>query len=329
MAKIYKDADVSLDALRDKVVAVIGYGSQGKPQSQNMRDSGLNVIIGAGPRERFPDWDEAERDGFEVYTIEEAAKRGDVVHILLPDMVQLKVYERSIHPNLREGVALGFSHGFNIHYGVIKPPKNVDVILVAPKSPGQKLRDNYVEGYGVPSLVAVYQNFSGKAWEIVLAMAKGIGSTRAGVIETTFKEEVETDLIGEQCVLVGGLVELIKNGFEVLVEMGYQPEVVYFEVLNEAKLIMDLIYSRGIVGMLKNVSETARHGGLTVGPRVIDEAVKESMRKAAERVVDGSYAKEWAEEYAKGEKLPRLVGEIEAHQIEAMGGKIRKMLGLE
>ncbi|AEC52260.1 ketol-acid reductoisomerase [Pyrococcus sp. NA2] len=328
MVKVYYDKDVSMEVLKDKTVAIIGYGNQGEAQAKNMRDSGVHVILGLRPGGNS--WKRAEKDGFEVYTIEDAVKRADIVHILIPDLVQPKVYREKIEPYLREGQALGFSHGFNVHYKQIVPPEYVDVIMVAPKSPGKRVREKYLEGFGVPALIAVYQDYSGKAKELALAMAKAIGCTRAGVIETTFKDETESDLIGEQIVLVGGLIELIKKGFEVLVELGYPPELAYFEACNEAKLIMDLIYERGFTGMLKAVSDTAKYGGLTVGPKVIDEHVKENMKKAAERVRNGEFAREWISKAERAkEVLKELMKPIEEHEIERTGKFIRKMSGLE
>jgi ketol-acid reductoisomerase len=324
MTKIYRDQDASLDPLVGKVIGVIGYGSQGRAQALNLRDSGLDVIIGL---RKGRSWEEASKEGFKVYSIAEAVRRSDVILVLLPDMVQPEVWRKEIEPNLRRGMVVDFAHGFNIRFGLIKPPKDVDVIMVAPKSPGRKVREEFLRGRGVPALIAVENNYSGKALEYALAIAKGIGATRAGVIETTFAEETETDLIGEQTVLVGGLMELLKKGFEVLVEMGYKPEVAYFEVVNEAKLIMDLIYEKGLTGMLENVSDTAKFGGLTVGPQVIDERVKENMRKAAERVRNGEFARTWVEEYASGsQNLRRLMSDIEKHKIEETGRLVRRII---
>jgi ketol-acid reductoisomerase len=328
MVKVYFDQDASLDPIKDKTIAVIGYGSQGEAQAKNLRDSGLKVIVGL--RQGGKSWSKAREDGFEVYSIPEATKKGDIVLFLIPDMSQPEVYTEAIAPNMTEGKTLDFAHGFNIHFKQIIPPKNIDVIMVAPKSPGARVRETFLEGFGVPALIAVHQDFSGKAKETALAIAKGIGCTRAGVIETTFKDETESDLIGEQTVLVGGLIELIKNGFEVLVESGYPPELAYFEACNEAKLIMDLIYRRGITGMLQAVSDTAKYGGLTVGPKVIDSHVKENMRKVVENVRSGAFAKEWIEEHRNGEKrLRQLMKEIENHELERVGRFIRKMAGLE
>ncbi|MCS7095500.1 MAG: ketol-acid reductoisomerase [Candidatus Bathyarchaeota archaeon] len=328
MVKVYYDSDVSLEPLNGKTVAIIGYGSQGKAQAQNMRDSGVNVILGLRPE--GSSWSAAVNDGFKVYQVSEAVKRADIVHMLVPDLEQPKVYRSQVEPYMSSGKALCFSHGFNIHFKQIVPPSYVDVMMVAPKSPGPRLRGTYLEGFGVPALVAVYQNPSGKALETALAIAKSLGCTRAGVLETTFKEETETDLVGEQAVLVGGLMELIKKGFEVLVEAGYQPELAYFEVCNEAKLIMDLIYQKGFIGMLRAVSDTAKYGGITVGPKVIDEHVKNSMKKVVERVQNGEFAKEWTEkaENAK-ELLEAMMKEIEEHPIEKVGRFIRKMAGIE
>lgn len=328
MVKVYFDKDASLEILKNKTISVIGYGSQGHAQAQNMRDSELNVIIGLRPEGES--WKRAEKDGFKVYSINEAVKKSDIIFMLIPDMIQPIVYKESIEPYLNEGKVLNFAHGFNIHFKQIIPPKNVDVIMVAPKGPGIRVRETYLSGFGVPALISVYQNYSGKAKDIALAISKALGCTRAGVIETTFKDETESDLIGEQTVLVGGLIELIKNGFEVLVEAGYPPELAYFEACNEAKLIMDLIYQKGIIGMLKAVSDTAKYGGLTIGPKVIDKHVKENMKKVVENVKNGKFAEEWIEEHKKGEKkLKALMEEIEKHELERVGKFIRKMAGIE
>lgn len=324
MVKIYRESDADLSILRGRVIAILGYGIQGRAWALNLRDSGLKVIVGLRPGKSY---DLAKEEGFEVYSVGEATRRGDVVIVLLPDMAQPDVWRSEIEPNLKPGVAVGFAHGFNIRYGLIKPPSNIDVFLLAPKAPGRAVREEYQRGWGVPALVAVHNNYTGNALRIALALAKANGFTRVGVIETTFAEETETDLIGEQTVLVGGLMELIRRGFETLVELGYQPEVAYFEVLNEAKLIMDLIWSRGIYGMLNGVSDTAKYGGLTVGPRIIDESVKARMKEAAERVRSGEFAREWVEEYRSGmSKLMRLMEEIKNHQIERIGEELRRMI---
>jgi ketol-acid reductoisomerase len=328
MIKVYHDEDVKTGYLQGKTIAVIGYGSQGKAQALCLRDSGLNVVVGLRPG--GSSWKAAEADGLKVHPVGEAAAKADIIHMLIPDMVQAEVYRAEVEPNLREGKALCFSHGFNIHYRLIVPPSNVDVIMVAPKAPGPRLREVYLEGFGVPALIAVHQNPSGKARELALEMAKALGCTKAGVLETTFKDETESDLIGEQTVLVGGLMELIKNAFEVLVEEGYPPELAYFEACNEVKLIVDLIYTGGLTYMLSSVSETARYGGLAVGPKVVDSHVKENMRKVAREVKNGSFTKTWLEEYRAGRKnLFRMFNEVKAHQLEQVGRFIRKMSGLE
>ena len=266
--KVYYDSDVKTSYLKNKTIAVIGYGSQGRAQALNLRDSGLNVILGL--RQGGKSWVAAEKENFKVYGVAEASQIADIILVLIPDMVQPDVYEREIKQGLSEGKALGFAHGFNVHFGLIKPPENVDVFMVAPKAPGVKLRETYLEGFGTPALVAVYQDYTGKCEALALEIAKALGCTRAGVIKTTFKDETESDIIGEQCVLVGGIMELIKKGFEVLVEEGYPPELAYFEACNELKLIVDLIYQGGLINMLLNVSETARYGGLLMGSKVID-----------------------------------------------------------
>ncbi|MGB9729476.1 MAG: ketol-acid reductoisomerase [Thermoprotei archaeon] len=323
MPKVYTDEDVSLDILKNKTIGVVGYGSQGRAQALNLRDSGLNVIIGL---RKGKSWDEATKDGFSVYEINEAVKRSDVLLILIPDMVQPSVWNENISTHIKPGTVVDFAHGFNVRFGLIKPPNFVDVVMVAPKGPGKLVRDEYVKGRGVPALVAVHQNYSGVAMEYALAIAKGIGATRMGVLETTFAEETETDLIGEQTVLVGGLIELLKKGFEVLVELGYQPEVAYFEAINEAKLIMDLIWEKGFTGMLMNVSETARFGGLTVGPQVIDNHVKENMKKAAEKVRNNEFAQSWIKEFREGmPTLNQLIKELEKHQAEITGKYLRSL----
>jgi len=272
-------------------------------------------------------FDLAKQEGFEVYSVADAVRRADIIAVLLPDMVQPSVWREEIEPNLKPGATVIFAHGFNIRFGLIKPPANVDVVLIAPKAPGRAVRDEFVKGWGVPALVAVHQDYTGNALKTALAVAKANGFTRVGVIETTFAEETETDLIGEQTVLVGGLMELIRKGFETMVELGYQPEVAYFEVLNEAKLIMDLIWEKGLTGMLLGVSETARYGGLTVGPQVINDDVKRRMKEAAERVRSGEFAKEWVEEYSRGApRLKELLSSIEKHQIEIVGSELRRMM---
>ncbi|MEM4642045.1 MAG: ketol-acid reductoisomerase [Candidatus Caldarchaeum sp.] len=324
--KVYYDSDISLDVLKGKKIAVIGYGSQGRAQALNMRDSGLDVVVGL--REGGSSWKRAVEDGFNPLPIEEAAKVGDVIHILIPDPEQPMLYKEKIHHHLKAGKTLGFSHGYNIHFRQIVPPPNVDVVLMAPKSPGPRMRELYLQGKGVPALVGVGQNYTGKALETALAMAKACGCSRAGVIETTFKDETETDLFGEQAVLVGGVMELIRNGFEVLVENGYPPELAYFEVLNELKLIVDLIYQGGITHMLKAVSDTAKYGGLTVGPQIVDSHVRKNMEKALARIKSGEFVETWTGNPRSYEILNDLMKKMADHQIEKVGEKIRKMANI-
>ena len=272
MAKIWKDDDVSLDPLKNQTIAVIGYGIQGNAQSNNMKDSGLNVIIGL--KEGGNSWKKAQNDGHKVMSVSQACKEADIIHVLIPDMIQSKIYKEEIEPNLSDGNALSFSHAASIYWKWIEAPSNVDVIMVAPKGPGSKVRETYLDGFGTPSIVAVNQDYTKKAWDRTLGMAKAIGSTKAGVIQTTFKEEVETDWFGEQADLCGGSASMIINAFETLVEAGYQPEIAYFEVLHELKFIVDMIHRYGIAGMYRRVSETARYGGLTKGPVVMNQARK-------------------------------------------------------
>lgn len=327
MIKIYYDKDVDSSALAGKTVAVIGYGNQGHAQANNMRDSGLTVILGLRPK--GPSWKQAEIDGFKPLTITEATKKADVIHMLIPDTAQPSVYHEQIAPNLSPGKTLGFAHGFNIHFKTIIPPTNVDVVMVAPKAPGLSVREMYVNNFGVPGLIAVQQDHTGRAKQTALAMAKALGCTKAGVIETVFKDETESDLIGEQIVLVGGLMELIKNGFEVLVDFGYAPELAYFEACNEAKLIIDQIYRNGIIGMLKAVSDTAKWGGMSVGKKIIDSHVRQNMEKAAESVRNGDFAKEWLAEDAKGRpNMNAMLKEWANHPLEIVGKKMRKMSGV-
>ena len=327
MIKIYYDKDVDSSALAGKTVAVIGYGNQGHAQANNMRDSGLTVILGLRPK--GPSWKQAEIDGFKPLTIAEATKKADVIHMLIPDTAQPSVYHEQIAPNLSPGKTLGFAHGFNIHFKTIIPPTNVDVVMVAPKAPGLSVREMYVNNFGVPGLIAVQQDHTGRAKQTALAMAKALGCTKAGVIETVFKDETESDLIGEQIVLVGGLIELIKNGFEVLVDLGYAPELAYFEACNEAKLIIDQIYRNGVIGMLKAVSDTAKWGGMSVGKKIIDSHVRQNMEKAAESVRNGDFAKEWLAEDAKGRpNMNAMLKEWANHPLEIVGKKMRKMSGV-
>jgi len=327
MPKLYLDEDADLSWIKNRTIAVIGYGNQGHAQAQNLRDSGCEVIVGA---RKGKSWERAEEDGFRVYSVGEAAERADIIHLLVPDEQQPDLYREAISPHLREGKTLGFSHGFNIHFRQIVPPPQVDVILVAPKAPGSMVRKMYLQGSGVPGLVAVFQDASGGALKTALAMAKGIGLTRIGVLQTTFKEETETDLFGEQAVLVGGVSELIKAGFETLVEAGYQPENAYFECLHELKLIVDLIYERGIEGMMAAVSNTAEYGGRTRGPRIIGGEARRMMRELLREIQSGDFAREWLEENRKGlPALRRMREEGREHLIEKVGRELRKWAGIK
>ena len=327
MVKVYHDPNIDEKILEGRRVAVIGYGSQGRAQSLNMRDSGVDVVVGL---RRGSSWMRAEADGFEVQPISEAAAMADIVVMLIPDMAQPKVYREKVEPHLKAGKTLQFAHGFNIHYGQIVPPEDVDVVMVAPKSPGPEMRRQYEAGFGVPALVAVHQNPSGRAKKTALAVAKALGSGWAGVIETTFKEETESDLFGEQAVLCGGVDQLIRRGFKVLTENGYPPDLAYFEVLNELKLIVDLIYRQGISGMYRAVSDIAKYGGMAIGPTIVDDHVEENMRKALKAVQDGSFARRWIDEYAGGSKeFRRLMADCEALDIEKVGKEVRRLSGLE
>ena len=326
MARTWKDSDVSLDSIKNQTIAVIGYGIQGNAQANNLKDSGLNVIVGL--QEAGSSWKKATADGHKVMSVAEACQKSDIIHVLITDMIQAQVYKEKIEPNLKDGKALSFSHAAAIHWGWIKAPNNVDIIMVAPKGPGSKVRETYQQGFGTPSIVAVHQDYTKKGWDRTLGIAKGIGSTRAGVIETTFKEEVETDWFGEQVDLCGGSASMVMNAFETLVEAGYQPEIAYFEVLHELNLIVDMIQRYGIAGMYRRVSETARYGGLTRGPMVMDKDVKEKMRKALKMIQDGTFNQEWLSDYKKNGKnaFDRYMKQIDAHQIEQVGKSMRKMM---
>ena len=325
MAKMYYDVDANLELLKGKVIAVMGYGSQGHSQSQNLKDSGLNVIIGLRPTSARVK--RAQEAGFEVMTVSEAAAKADIIQILLPDETQAKIYHDEIEKYVTAGKILVFSHGFNIHYGQIVPPKDVDVIMIAPKSPGHLVRRTYTEGAGVPALIAVYQDASSKAKELALAYAKGIGSTKAGVLETTFGEETETDLFGEQAVLCGGASELVKAGFDTLVEAGYQPEIAYFECLHELKLIVDLMYEGGIGWMRYSVSDTAQYGDMTIGKRIINQETRKEMKKVLEEIQDGRFAKAWLLESQANRPAFNAMTRIEEnHPIEKVGEKLRGMM---
>ena len=323
--RIYYDKDIDASVLNGKTVAVIGYGSQGHAHAQNLRDSGCNVIIGSYTGSRSGE--AAKADGFEVLPNAEATRRADIISVLLPDTKQAQVYNDEIKPNLSAGKLLLFSHGFTIHYGQIVPPPEVDVVMIAPKGPGHRLRALYQQDQGIPCLIAVHQDPSGNAEKIALAYGKGIGGGRAGIMETTFREETETDLFGEQAVLVGGLIELIKNGYEVLIEGGYQPESAYFEVLHELKLIIDLVYQGGLGKMLWSISDTAEYGAYSQGPQVIDSSVKDNMRKVLKEIQDGSFARKWIAENDEGRhEFNRLRKENTEHEVEGVGEKLRAMM---
>jgi len=325
MLKIYYEKDADLSILKGKKVAIIGYGIQGRGQSLNLRDSGVEVVV--SELEGTENYKLAVQDGFKPVSVSEAAKLGDIIQILTQDHVQAQVYKEYIKPNLKKGKALCFSHGFNIHFKQIKPPKNTDVFMVAPKGPGALVRKMYVEGKGVPSLVAIYQDATGNAMKLALAYAKALGAAKAGVIETTFKEETETDLFGEQAVLCGGASELIKAGFDTLVEAGYQPEIAYFEVLHELKLITDLIQETGISGMRRRVSNTACYGDLSRGKRIITERTRKEMKKILNEIQRGKFAREWIKENEAGRpNFNKLLKEGDEHKIEAVGKALREMM---
>ncbi|MGA2884561.1 MAG: ketol-acid reductoisomerase [Halobacteriota archaeon] len=324
MVQMFYNEDADLKHLSDKKIAIIGYGSQGHAQAQNLKDSGLDVLIGL---RKGGSWDQALKDGFEVLSVAEAANRGDIVQLLLPDERQAAVYKAEIEPQLQEGNVLSFSHGFNIHYNQIVPPAYVDVFMVAPKGPGHLVRRIYTQGEGVPALLAVYQDYTGNAFQTALAYAKGIGATRAGVLETSFKEETETDLFGEQAVLCGGTTALIKAGFETLVEAGYKPEIAYFECLHELKLIVDLIHEGGLSWMRHSISDTAEYGDLTRGERIITNATREAMRGLLKDIQTGEFAREWIlENQAHRPVYNALTQRERGHPIETVGAKLRAMM---
>lgn len=324
MARIYYDHDVDSNVLKGKKIAIVGYGSQGHAHAQNLRDSGYEVIIGL---RKGKSWEKAEEDGFQVFPVSEATNQADVIMILLPDERQAKVYEEEIAPNLREGQALAFAHGFNIHFNQIIPPSFVDVFLAAPKGPGHLVRRVFQEGGGVPGLIAVHQDVSGKAKEIALAYSKGIGATRAAVIETTFKEETETDLFGEQAVLCGGVTSLVKAGFETLTAAGYQPEIAYFECFHELKLIVDLLYEGGLERMRHSISDTAEWGDYTSGPRVITEETKKEMKRILEDIQSGAFAKGWILENQLNRPMFNALRKRENdHPLEVVGRELREKM---
>ncbi|MCF7935369.1 MAG: ketol-acid reductoisomerase [Synergistales bacterium] len=325
MKQVLYDKDAKLGVLKDKTIAVLGYGSQGHAHAQNLKESGFNAIVGLN--EGSSSRAKAEQDGLAVFTMEEATAKADVVMLLMPDHIQREVFEEKVRPNLKPGAAIGTAHGFTVHYHQVEPPANTDVFMVAPKGPGHLVRRMYTEEKGVPGLLAVYQDNSGQAFDIGLAYASGIGCGRAGIITTTFAEETETDLFGEQAVLCGGVTELVKAGFETLVAAGYQPEIAYFECLNELKLIVDMMYEGGLSWMRYSISDTAEYGDLTAGPQVIDEDVRETMQCLLDRVQDGSFAKDWILENQTGRPRMKLWRKRErSQQLEEVGRGLREMM---
>ena len=325
MAKMYYEADGDLSLLSDKTVGIIGYGSQGHAHALNLRDNGVKVLVGL--YEGSKSWDKAEADGLTVLTVAEVAKQSDIIMVLIPDTSQSTVFEQSIREHLHHGKVLMFAHGFNIHFKTILPPDNVDVTMIAPKAPGHRMREVFVKGSGVPGLLAIHNDSSGHARELSLAYAKGIGCTRAGVLDTTFQEETETDLFGEQAVLCGGVTSLVKAAFETLVEAGYQPESAYFECLHELKLIVDLMYQGGMEYMRYSVSDTAEYGDYSRGPIIIDENVKANMKKVLTDIQDGSFAKEWIAENDEGRaRFNRMRNDDSNHPIEKVGRTLRGMM---
>lgn len=324
MAKVYYNNEINEQELKGKKIAVLGYGSQGHAHASNLKESGFDVIVGIRPGKSF---DQAVEDGHEVYSVREASAQADIIMILLPDERQTAVYENEVKPELTEGKSLVFAHGFNVHFSQIVPPSNVDVFLVAPKGPGHLVRRTYQEGAGVPALFAIYQDASGNARETALAYAKGIGSARAGVLETTFQEETETDLFGEQAVLCGGTTALVKAGFETLVEAGYQPEVAYFECLHELKLIVDLMYEDGLAGMRYSISDTAQWGDFVSGPRVVDADTKARMKDILDDIQTGKFAKGWLLENQLNRPEFNAINKREnEHLIEKVGKELREMM---
>jgi ketol-acid reductoisomerase len=323
MAKIYYEQDADLNVLKGKTIAVIGYGNQGRNQALNLKDTGVSVVIG----ERSEKGKQlAKADGFQVYDAKEAAAKADIIQILIQDDLQGNLYRNDILPSLKAGKAIMFSHGFNIHFGQIVPPADIDVFMIAPKGPGHLVRTTYVDGKGVPALVAIHQNATGNAMKLALAYGKAIGATRAGILETTFKEETETDLFGEQVVLCGGLTELIRAGFETLVAAGYQPEVAYFECLHEVKLIVDLIYEKGITGMRDAISTTAKYGDVSRGRRIITDNTKHEMNRILAEIQSGSFAREFVlENMANRPVYNALLRNDSQHLIEKVGAQVRSM----
>lgn len=326
MAKIYYDKDANIKHIKNKTVAIIGFGSQGHAHALNLRDSGVKVIVGLRPESRFNKIAKKEK-GITVMTPAKAAKAADIIMMLAPDTAQAEIYEQSVRPNMKKGNAIAFAHGFNIHFGQIDPPKDVDVFMIAPKGPGHLVRRQFTEGGGVPALIAVHQDATRKAKQVGLAYAKAIGCAKGGVIETTFREETETDLFGEQAVLCGGVSELIRAGFDTLVEAGYQPEVAYFECLHEMKLIVDLIYEGGIANMRYSISDTAKYGDITRGRRIINEETRMEMADILEEIQNGEFAREWVLENKANKPVYNALLKRDAdHHIEKVGAKLRKMM---
>ncbi|MSR77848.1 MAG: ketol-acid reductoisomerase [Candidatus Omnitrophica bacterium] len=325
MAKMFYDKDADLNVLKGKKVAIVGYGIQGRGQALNLRDSGVEVVVAQRPGGK--NYDLAIQDGFKPVSAEEAAQKADIIQILTQDHLQAEIYQKDIAPYLKPGKALLFSHGFNIHFGYIKPPKDIDVFMVAPKGPGALVRTQFLQGGGVPCLVAIYQDATGKALQLALAHAKAIGGTRAGVIQTNFKEETETDLFGEQAVLCGGLSELIRAGYETLIEAGFQPEMAYFECQHEVKLIVDAIFAEGISGMHRRVSDTAEYGDYSRGKRIIGKESRTAMKQILKEVQSGAFAKEWMEENRKGRpNYNKMRQACDSHPIEKVGTELRGMM---
>ncbi|MCR6097077.1 ketol-acid reductoisomerase [Salipaludibacillus agaradhaerens] len=324
MTKVLYNNNIQDEVLKNKKIAIIGYGSQGHAHALNLKESGFDVVVGL---RKGKSWDQAVEDGVQVETVADAAKQADVIMILLPDEHQPKIYEEHIKPYLEKGNALAFAHGFNIHFSQIVPPENVDVFLVAPKGPGHLVRRTFEEGAGVPALYGIYQDYSGKATDIALAYAKGVGAGRAGILETSFQEETETDLFGEQAVLCGGATSLIKAGFETLTEAGYQPEVAYFECLHELKLIVDLLYEGGLEGMRYSISDTAQWGDFVSGPRVVNEETKSRMKDVLTDIQSGKFAKEWIlENQANRPQFNAINARENEHQIEKVGRELRELM---
>ena len=325
MAEIFYDKDINIDILKGKKIAIIGYGSQGHAHAQNLKESGMDITVGELEGSRA--WSAAKEKGFDVFTADKAAAQADIIMILVNDELQRDLFYKYIEPNLKTGNILAFAHGFNIHYSQIIPPKDVDIIMIAPKGPGHIVRRMFTENSGVPAIIAVEQDYSGKAKQIALAYAKGLGAGRVGIITTTFKEETETDLFGEQAVLCGGCTELIRSGFDTLVAAGYQPEIAYFEVLNELKLIVDLIYEHGISGMRYSISDTAEYGDMVIGKKVITDETRKNMKKILDDIQDGTFAREWILENKAGRPVFNAVKKKEeTHLIELVGQNLRKMM---